>query len=179
MDIPDDVIATQTSGFHMEENTPERGDFEIGLEEGEGYIRIPIFMDGEVVKFSIPRQEVEWYMERREEKYPSPKVPDGFRNDLPSPEGWSGGSAEHTGGGIWCRIWRKEIEGGHLEVIYGIPSCDGVSINVYAPEWEWCGEIETNQTSENSDEAAHEQAIEFMKAADDGAFDEDIAEIMQ
>lgn len=33
-----------------------------------------------------------------------------------TPDGWTGGRVVNTGGGIYCRIWRK----GDLEVIYNL-----------------------------------------------------------
>jgi hypothetical protein len=57
-----------------------------------------------------------------------------------TPEGWYGGAVEHTGGRIYCRIWRTvestiEKEGETaLEVIYNLLNDETVAIN--RQEWD-------------------------------------------
>lgn len=36
------------------------------------------------------------------------------------PDGWSGGGVVHTGGNIWCRVWKREED--NIEVIYNMSS---------------------------------------------------------
>lgn len=171
--LPDDVGSiTQTSGFHLDEAELERGDYEIGVENGVGYIKLPVFADGEVMEFSIPKDEVEQYVERREEKCPTPSVPDGFSEKLSSPRDWEGGNTEHTGGGIYCRIWRKETSNYELEVIYGVPDPDGVGLNLYGDDGSWTCEVDLAKVPERTDDKAAQAANQLMRAVDEGAYDD-------
>lgn len=173
---------TRTSGFIEDDIEPERGDFEIGYEGGEGYIKLPVLRNGEITKFSIPREEVEEYIERRDELYPTPSLPDGISREakVEAPEGWEKGKAVNTGGGIYCRIWEKPTDFGHIEVIYQVPKQDGISIGLYNEDKEWIGEADTVFIGEQKhDTVLQPKAVTIMKELNEGQYEEDIRDVLE
>lgn len=92
-----------------------------------------------------------------------------------TPDGWHYGGVEHTGGNIWCRIWRdyesvEELEAGETahEVIYG-SQFDGVGVERYtAPEngrLEFDELVTQRDSDEQTDERCAEIATELMRQA--------------
>ena len=52
-DLPDDIGPVhQTSGFVETAKTPEHGDLEIGLKNGDGYLKLVPFPDSDVMEFT-------------------------------------------------------------------------------------------------------------------------------
>lgn len=141
------TVLTKTSGM-MDEvpASPERGDFEIGTKDGKGYLKIPIFVNGEVMEFSISEEDIDTYRDRREQISPIPTPPESVEKEssVNTPDGWEGGNARHTGGGIWCRSWKKQHnEDVYVVVRYQLPEQDGISVSLETTEYEWIGEIHT------------------------------------
>jgi hypothetical protein len=172
---------TKTSGFDDSMDIkPEKGDFEIGVENGEGYIEIPVFNDGETQRFPTSVEAVEQYLDRRNERHPHPTLPTSVDREptVEAPEGWKNGEAIHTGGGIFCRLWKKETDYGTIEVGYGLPEQDGVTIGLYDDQGEWKGEIESRYLGEQKhDTDLQEHAVDLMKEFDQGKFDKKAKEL--
>lgn len=161
---------------------PEKGDFEIGVEDGEGYVELPIFEDGETQRFPTTVEAVEQYLDRREEHHPHPQLPDAVDRepDVEAPEEWDEGQAVNTGGGIFCRIWLKQTEHGIIEVIHGLPREDGIGINLYTNDKEWVGEIDTKYVGEmKQDEELQEHAKDLMERFNSGEFDRKVEELAE
>jgi len=176
-----DGMVTQTSGFDtVAETDPEKGDFEIGFEDGEGYIKLPVHITGEVEKFTIPANEVKQYRQRRNEINPTPSLPDGIEReaDFTAPGDFQGGKALNTGGGIFCRIWKKELRDGYkLEVIYELPQKDGIEIYLTDEEGAYLGEIHLKVFDGfRHDSILQPKARELMVKVEKGVFEEEIEE---
>jgi len=62
------------------------------------------------------------------------KTPDFYQENgeiVESPAKWSGGQVWHTGGGIYCRSWERELpDGRKIEVIYSADKT-GIGVNHY------------------------------------------------
>ena len=62
-----------------------------------------------------------------------PKRPDFYEDEKPidNPDGWTGGEAVHTGGGMWVRKWEKVTDDGRrIELAYA-DFDEGISLNHY------------------------------------------------
>lgn len=177
-----------TSGMEKG-NTPERGDFEIGFKEnGNGYLKLPIYVDGEVEQFTIPKEEVEAYRQRRNNLTPIPSLPDGVdREPEVKVDGdWGPGESVNTGGGIFCRIWSKEIWIENIEheyevgVVYQLPTTDGITIDVFTEDGSFIGTghrlIFDNQ---RPDAELQQEAKQLIKRLEDGELDGDIKEVIR
>jgi hypothetical protein len=178
----DDEPMTKTSGFLEDELDLERGDFEIGLCGDKGYLKIPLLPNGDPVRFTVPKEEVEAYVEKRDEQNPPPQLPDGIDRDpvVDAPEHWESGEATHTGGGIYCRIWRREYKDHLIEVIYNVPDPTGISIGLNTLNYGWIGEI-TQFIFDDSplpDKQAQQKAIPLMKQVNNGDHDDTIEELL-
>lgn len=173
-----DGFITKTSGFDNETNiAPIRGDFEIGVKDGTGYIKLPVGHDGEISEFPTTVEAVEQYMIDREQRHPTPTLPDDIDKNptVETPPTWERGTAVHTGGGIYNRIWAKELEQGYLEVGYKLPTTDGVSAGLYNDDGEWLGDVTHTSINEATpDKEAQEKALELMKEIDTGDYDNKI-----
>ena len=183
---PANKFITQTDGMSEEcPSSPERGDFEIGFENGEGYIKLPIYRNtsDNVEKFTIPAEEVKAYRERRNELNPLPTVPDGVEREpnFKAPDNFEGGEAVHTGGGIYCRIWTQEfVDDIVVEVIYQLPKKDGIGININNERGEFLGEAHVKIFDEfKHDEEIQPHAKELMEQINDGEFDGEIKEAIK
>lgn len=181
-----DQLVTMTSGMEAG-NTPEKGDFEIGLtDNGEGYLKLPIYANGDVERFTVPTEEVEAYRDRRNEITPIPSLPDGINRE-PSVEvigDWGPGTAVNTGGGIYCRIWEDKVSIGSIErehtiqVIYQLPTSDGVEIDVYAGDT-FIGAAHTSVFDEHkADEPLQQEAKLLIEQLEKGEFDNEILDII-
>lgn len=95
------------------------------------------------------------------------------------PEGWQGGLAENTGGGIICRIWRTwsptnpdgEPGDTEYEIIYDVSEKKGVALQFY--EWnesdeyfQYSGMKEVRVVDELDDHLMAEQAKDLMEEWD-------------
>lgn len=170
---------TQTSGFHDPDTELERGDFEVGVQNGDGYLKLPAFPDREVFRFSIPKEEVERYLSNTEDRYPFPDVPDGFEEPRDAPGESQGGDAVHTGGGIYCRIWKVKHPRGNVEVTYGVPDCDGVGVNLYDSDYEWVRNIDQIGLTVKTDDNAARIAQVLVQAVQEGEYDDEILAVVQ
>ena len=106
-------------------------------------------------------------------------IPD---DEVDAPDGWNGGNVEHTGGGIWCRIFRKQRDGGgRIEVLYDpIPTIQGVSAGAYGEEGDWLGEItHSNLTGDPMETQAVTAAHDLIEEIDNGEYDDEIAELYE
>ena len=174
-DLPDDIGPVhQTSGFVETAKTPEHGDLEIGLKNGDGYLKLVPFPNSEVMELTIPRDAVTEFVAKRSEQHPLPTVPDGFGGKRAAPDAWNGGQVRHTGGGLYCRIWRQQTKNGTLEVAYSVPGCMGVTLGQYDTGDAWRGEIDSIQVPEETDDACADAARRLMRAVDEGVYDAQI-----
>ena len=117
---PPDEYTLQTSGF-IEDNpkTPEKGDFEIGIRDGQGYIKLPAFPNGDIMEFPTTTEAVGQFAAERERRHPTPTLPDSVdrQPQVEAPVGWTAGAAIHTGGGIFCRRWETQRDEYTIELI--------------------------------------------------------------
>jgi hypothetical protein len=96
---------------------------------------------------------------------------------IDTPRGWHGGAVVHTGGGIYCRIWRTKTEDQsnstdpdpdiYYEAIYG-SKFDGATIDVYEYRedtelWERRKELDRELCSEKTDLDCAEVVLELME----------------
>lgn len=101
-------------------------------------------------------------------------VPDKWEAEPPveTPDGWYGGHVEHTGGNIWCRIWRtvedrtasdadEYYEVGYNGDFLGASLAKYVSDNDYGYVWD--ENIADKDAAEQTDEACAEAARELME----------------
>lgn len=96
-------------------------------------------------------------------------------------EGWTGGEVEHTGGGIFCRIFRNPDR--HLEVVYDADRpAEGVSL--YAQRWseeferwENIGNELDNRGDVETDADAVEACRELMEKANNGEYDDELDDL--
>ena len=94
-----------------------------------------------------------------------------------TPDGWSGGSVVHTGGGIYCRIWTTKTDTQcdtgdpdpdvYYEAVYG-REFDGATIEVYEYNdeddlWERRKELNRGHCSEKTDSDCAEVALSLME----------------
>lgn len=178
-----DGPVTKTGGFMDEvEKEPERGDFEIGIKDGEGYIKIPAIRNNEVMEFPTSKSAIERYTERRDEVTPFPSLPDGIEKEanVEAPGEWDihDGTAIHTGGNIYCRSWKHERENVVVEILYGLPKTDGISITLYDKEGEWIGEVHVEKLSEfKHDKEAQNEAVDLIERYVKGEFEDEIKEM--
>lgn len=102
-------------------------------------------------------------------------------NDSPidTPDGWMFGGVEHTGGNIYCRIWRtydyrdeSDPEPGDVEyeVIYG-SEFRGVDLQRYVADDDgllaFDGVVESRECDTQTDANCAEKARELMEQADE------------
>lgn len=98
-------------------------------------------------------------------------------------EGWSGGEVEHTGGGIFCRIFRETDR--HLEVIYGADTpSKGVSLYAQRSDEDYesgvnFGDELDRRFDVETEEDALEASRELMQNANAGDYDEEIDELRE
>lgn len=189
-----DEPVTRTAAYDNPDMDPEDGDFEIGINGYKGYIVAPLLPNGDSVRFTIPRSEVDEYIETRDEISPPPQPPESVDRDphVKTPDGWSGGKAIHTGGNIWCRQWKASLPLEHnitgdedvdefdIEVIYQLPTTDGVSIGLYSSEDSaWIGEIGHVVFDENlHDDEAQIKAINVIRQINEGDYAHQLADVI-
>jgi len=185
-DNPDNRFITKTSGMSKDSaSSPERGDFEIGFEDGEGYIKLPVYTNtnDSIEKFTIPAEEVEAYRERRNKLNPHPTVPDGVEREpnFEAPGNFEGGKAVNTGGGVFCRIWTQEfVDNIVVEVIYQLPEQDGIGVNISNEKGEFFGEAHVKTFDEfKHDTKIQPHAKELMEQINNGKFDDEIEETIK
>lgn len=95
------------------------------------------------------------------------------------PEGWYRGDVVHTGGGIYCRIWRtredfdepaEEESQVYYEVAYNAEftgaSLERYEYNESDGRWQYGGEVKHRSADEMSDQACAEVAEELMANLD-------------
>jgi hypothetical protein len=177
-DSPDD------NSIDIPNGTPVYGNdkVEVGIDEdGNGYVECKT-TDDDPYRFSVPSTEIEEFATIRSENTPpAPTPPEDIIPDdeVEPPDGWTGGNVEHTGGNIWCRIFRKERhDGSYIEVIYNPRFNDGVSAGAYGPDHEWLGEIDTIGLGKNPMETeAISAAEELMEHIDNGEYDYEITSL--
>ena len=112
-------------------------------------------------------------------------------NKIEPPEGWDGGRSAHTGGGIFNRTYHRKIDGIIVEVVYNSENHDGVHVQL----WDSIGErkefldvldgVALFEYTDDPDrgpitedctfENAERYARYFMRAVDEGVYDDEIA----
>jgi hypothetical protein len=154
---------------------------EIGVTEGgdNGYVEFETAV-GEEFRLTTSRLEVEQFAETLSQRSkPLPAPPEGAPDEIDAPDGWTAGT-RHTGGGIWCIIFEKQIEtGGEIEVLTDAARPAGVSAGCYDEEGAWVGEL-THEDFESADyEKALGTARDLISKIEDGEFEETIAELLE
>jgi len=150
----------------------------VGEENDNGYIEIET-PGGDVFQLTISRSEVERFAKAlSQQSKPAPTPPEGAPDEIDAPDGWTAGT-RHTGGGIWCIIFEKQIkDGGRVEVLTDADRPAGVSAGCYDEEGVWVGEL-THEDFESADyEKALGTARNLISKIEDGEFDETIAELL-
>jgi hypothetical protein len=101
-------------------------------------------------------------------------IPEEWESESPveAPDRWHGGRVEHTGGNIFCRVWRTVEDhtdadvDEYLEVGYN-GDFAGVSVSRYVTDEDYGyvfeETVEDRQVSENTDVACAEMAVRLMK----------------
>jgi hypothetical protein len=151
------------------------GKIELGIsDEGNGYITFET-VNGESYTVSVARDDITEFVTSRSESHPTPTPPEDTLDAVTAPRDWTAGNVVHTGGGIWCRIWRKEISRGCLEVIYDPTELTGVDLGLYGPGDAWLGRLDSVSLEPTAtEEDAVQAANSLMDAVDDGKFKEEI-----
>lgn len=104
-----------------------------------------------------------------------PSLPDGVERECDAPDGWRGGRAEHTGGNIWCRTFRKDRPSVVVEVQYEVADYNGVGLNVRGKgDADFLDPIDVRAVDELTEEDALSVAQEIMAEVDAGDWDDEI-----
>jgi hypothetical protein len=171
IDLPDDTVIYGNARF------------DVGVDaDGNGYVECrPRKQDP--FRFPTPLSKVKDFARRQSANSPPmPTSPEDAKDSVQVPENWTGGKVEHTGGGIWCRIFRKSLDNGHIEVIYNARDRRGVTAGVYGDDGAWLGEIDTIEaTSEpgSDEELVLKAANELMECIDNGQYGTQITELVE
>lgn len=161
-----------------------RPGLEIGHADGRGYVTVQA-PDGYPFTFWVADDAITRFQDTLQRTRPSPSPPDGFDDVRPGPYGWVGGNAQHTGGGIFCRVWTREmtISGSEVtvEVIYSVPDCTGVDAGVYNSESTYLGTIDHKSPPSQeaqTDDHCYQLATQLMDALDSNAHRETITSLL-
>jgi len=101
-------------------------------------------------------------------------IPDNWEDEPPveAPDSWYGGRVEHTGGNIWCRVWRTvknrtEADTDRYHEVGYDGQFRGASLSRYVADEDYRfvfdENIEDRDASEQTDGACAEVALELMR----------------
>lgn len=167
---------------HENSTLYKTGTVEIGIEDGEGYITATP-TGREQFQFTVPTEQVRLFARKLKEEPPLPEGPEGFRETVEGPEKWDGGHPYHTGGGIFARLWTRQLDVDGQTVIaevgYPIPECNMVGVNLRGEQREWLGEVtaESQPSKYQTDGDCAARAQELMEKVDAGDFHEKIQDL--
>lgn len=152
-------------GWESSDRVPIYGrkGLEIGFEEDErGYIYVKTHSTS--YEFEVDVDQVKDFQSQLQEQSPEgPTKPDNVIDDdeINVHDNWNHVGVKHTGGGIWTRIFNKEVDGGKLEVAYRPDGLNGVSLGFYE-ESQWFHELD-HKLLEGSD-PDEKQAVSAAQA---------------
>ena len=157
----------------------------VGIENGEGYVEIPVRWRDEPFRFTVPKEEVEAFVAAQSEHLPPAPTPPAEVPEVVDnqPEGWSKGRVRNTGGGIFCREWRKQrtVDGEtvEFEVCYNVRERRGVGVNCWIiddDDKRFGGALENHHIDDDgvSTETIVAHARDLMESVDSGSFDDEI-----
>lgn len=117
----------------------------VGINDaGEGYVEFSVGPDS-VHRFEVSTDQIEAFVATRRDEAPAPPSPpeEALSNeDVSVPDGWNHVGLQHTGGGIWLRVFRKELtEDNYLEVGYNPRTLEGVDASAYSITSGFCGVV--------------------------------------
>ena len=159
---------------------------DIGVENGEGYIEIPVKFQDEPYRFTVDKEQIEAFVAAQSQNAPPAPTPPAEVPEVVDnqPEGWSKGRVRHTGGGIFCREWRKEreVNGETVEFVvgYDVSMRTGIGVNCWVPdddkEVKFGGALHNHHIDDDgvSTETIVAHARDLMQSVDEGSYDDEI-----
>jgi hypothetical protein len=152
---------------------------EAGIEDGDGYLEFTTTRDT-THRVSVTDEELRSIINtnsaNRDIDIPEPPV--DVERSVSSPGSWSEGVVWHTGGGIWCRRFQKELDEYTVQASYDIKYREGVELGLLDADGRWLGDLAHKDIEPDTDAEAIETARELIRLYESGEFDEEEAALL-